>query len=254
MIRTAFSPERPLSTYFRTPEVTPGPVESSKRLDRSGGPGSRIGALAQRVPAQAQQVVADVVRILAAVVGRLRTPLLVVLLLPVILGVLLVAVSAIRGGADLPIACVLALLAVVPSGWLAIRRRQLLVALQPPEPAGAEIYAIFSAPQVLATVKSNLIEVAARSSGLGFRSLGRSVWKGRLAAAGAFPSGSAARVGHAGRLVRARYRRARRISGAQSSRHGGRARVSGSGGRGQQWYSPPTSSSAMPSSTFSSPA
>lgn len=158
--------------------MTPGPVESSKRLDRSGGPGSRIGALAQRVPAQAQQAVADVVRILAAVVGRLRSPLLVVLLLPVILGVLLVAVSAIRGGADLPIACVLALLAVVPSGWLAIRRRQLLVALQPPEQAGAEIYAIFSAPQVLATVKSNLIEVAARSSGLGFRSLGRSVWKG----------------------------------------------------------------------------
>lgn len=136
----------------------------------------QLRATVNRIPAQARQSTADVVRLLGAVVARLRVPLLVLVLVPLIEGVALIAVSAVRGGADFPIACVLAVLGAIPSAWLAMRRRQLLASLQPPEEAGAEIYAVFSAPDLMTRIKSNLAEVAARGGRL--RTVGGSLWKG----------------------------------------------------------------------------
>lgn len=93
------------------------PLDSSKPV-APVGPGrvERARQAVARIPAQAERTVADVVRLLAAVVARLRTPLLVLLTIPLVEGVALIAVSAVRGGADLPIACVLAVLAAIPAG------------------------------------------------------------------------------------------------------------------------------------------
>ncbi len=155
------------------------PLDLSKPAGGKSRPVVRqVGGLAASLPTQVQHTTADVVRLLGAVIARLRLPLLVLCLLPPILGVLLVGVSAVRGGADLTIACVLLVLTAVPSGWLAIRRRQLLGALQPPERAGAEIYAVLSAPLVWSTLKGNLGEIAADRRRVPIRSLGRSIWKG----------------------------------------------------------------------------
>lgn len=159
---------------------------ASDRLDTRLPRARQVRNAVVRLPAQAQQAVSEVVRMLAAVVGRLRTPLLVAVLLPVAAGVLLVAVSAIRGGADLPIACVLAVVGVVPSIWLAVRRAQLLRALQPPDEAGAEIYAALDVPAVWAQFKENLTQVAVQ------RNKSTCVhWPGRSGAA----SGSATNCG-----------------------------------------------------------
>jgi len=138
----------------------------------------RASSLAANVPTQVEQRISDVVRLLGAVVARLRLPLLALSSLPPILGLLLVGVSAVRGGADLTIACLLLILAALPSGWLAIRRRQLLGALQPPEQAGAEIYAVLSTPLVWSTVRTNLGEIAAARKRVPIRSLGRWIWRG----------------------------------------------------------------------------
>lgn len=151
---------------------------ASDRLDTRLPRARQVRNAVVRLPAQAQQAVSEVVRMLAAVVGRLRTPLLVAVLLPVAAGVLLVAVSAIRGGADLPIACVLAVVGVVPSIWLAVRRAQLLRALQPPDEAGAEIYAALDVPAVWAQFKENLTQVAVQRNKIHLRSLAGSVWRG----------------------------------------------------------------------------
>ncbi len=149
---------------------------SEELVPRSGV--ERARAVVVAIPAQAQKVVADVVRLLAAVVRRLRIPLLVIAAAPVLPALVLVVASAVRGGSDVPVACVVALLLLIPSGWLAVRRRQMLAALEPPEVAGAEIYAIVGAPEFWSQLKDNLGTLAARDAGWGLRSLGSKVWRG----------------------------------------------------------------------------
>jgi hypothetical protein len=123
-----------------------------------------------------QQVLGDVVRLLGAVVRRLRTPLLLVCLAPLVVGAALVAVTLWRGGPDVPLVLVLLVPAWIPPLWLIVRRRQLLAALQPPDEAAAQIYAAISSPQVWSRVKGNLGEVARTRPKV--RSLGRSIWGG----------------------------------------------------------------------------
>ena len=125
-----------------------------------------------------QKTVNDVVRLLAAVVSRLRLPLLVLAAAPVLPAVLLVAASAIRGGSDVPLAYVVAVLLLIPSAWLGFRRRQLLTALQPPEKAAAEIYAIVGSPEFWSLLKANLRQLTDVSVGLGLRSLAGKLWHG----------------------------------------------------------------------------
>jgi len=69
-------------------------------------------------------------------------------------------------------------LLLIPSGWLEVRRRQLLSALHPPEQAGAEIYAIVGSPEFWSQLRSNVGELADLGRGLGLRVLGRKLWQG----------------------------------------------------------------------------
>lgn len=127
---------------------------------------------------QLQKTVADVIRLLAAVVARLRLPLLLVALAPVPPGVVLIIASAVRGGSDLPLAGVLVVVGLVPSGWLAVRRGQLVAALQPPAEAAAEILRVLSPAGLLTRLKSNLGPIADGGGALRLRSLGRRIWQG----------------------------------------------------------------------------
>ena len=105
---------------------------------------------------QIQKTVADVVRLLAAVIERLRLPLLILLLAPVLPALVLLIASVARGGSDVLLAFVLVAVGLVPSAWLAVRRHQLLNALQPPAQAAAEMYAAVGSPDVWAQVRANL--------------------------------------------------------------------------------------------------
>lgn len=180
---------RPVEVSRKPPvEVnTKPPVDVSKRpvdgpaLERAGSRDpavARLRAAVVRVPAQVQHTVAEVVRLLAAVVRRLRVPLLVVAAAPLLPAAVLVVAAAVRGGADVPLAYVVAVLLLIPSGWLEVRRRQLLSALQPPELAAAEIYAIVGSPEFWSQLRSNAGELADLSRGLGVRVLARKLWQG----------------------------------------------------------------------------
>ena len=154
------------------------PRDAAPQLEVRDPAGVRLRAAIARVPAQAQKTVNDVVRLLATVVRRLRLPLLLIAMAPLLPAVVLVVASAVRGGSDVPLAYVVAVLLLIPSAWLELRRRQLLAALQPPEQAGAEIYAIVGAPEFWVQLRSNLGELTDLGRGLGLRSLGRRLWQG----------------------------------------------------------------------------
>ncbi len=124
------------------------------------------------------QTVADVVRLLAAVVDRLRTPLLIVALAPAVPGLILIVVSVLRGGPDVPWAFVVTGVGLVPSGGLAVRRRQLVRALQPPAEAAAQVSAAISSPVVWAQLKGNLGPLVAGAVKVRPGSLGRRIWHG----------------------------------------------------------------------------
>lgn len=149
-----------------------------KELEPRDPAAARLRAAAVRLPAQAQKSVNDVVRLLAAVVRRLRVPLLVIAAAPLLPAAVLVIATAVRGGPDVPLGYVVAVLLLVPSGWLEVRRRQLLSALQPPEQAGAEIYAIVGAPEFWAQLRANLGQLSDLGHGLGLRPLARKLWQG----------------------------------------------------------------------------
>lgn len=138
----------------------------------------RVRAAAIRVPVQARKAVGDVVALLAAVVRRLRLPLLIIAAAPLLPAAVLVIAAAVRGGADVPLAYVVAALLLAPSGWLEMRRRQLLAALKPPELAGAEIYAIVGAPEFWSQLRANLGQLTDLGRGLGLRPLARRLWTG----------------------------------------------------------------------------
>lgn len=149
-----------------------------KQLEPRDAAAPRLRAAVVRVPAQAQKTVTDVVRLLAAVVRRLRLPLLLIAATPLLPAVVLVIASAVRGGSDVPLAYVVAAVLLVPSGWLEVRRRQLLAALQPPEQAGVEIYGIVGSPEFWSQLRTNLGNLADLGRGLGLRVLGRKLWLG----------------------------------------------------------------------------
>ena len=151
---------------------------SSTELRQRRPATARLRSAVVRLPAQVEQSVADVVRLLAAVVRRLRWPLLVIAAAPLLPAVVLVVASAIRGGGDVPLAYVVAALLLIPSGWLEIRRRQLLAALQPPEVAGAEIYAIVGSPEFWSQLRTNVGQLSDLGRGFGVRVLARKLWQG----------------------------------------------------------------------------
>jgi hypothetical protein len=149
-----------------------------KQLEPRDARAPRLRAAVVRVPAQAQKTVTDVVRLLAAVVRRLRLPLLLIAATPLLPAAVLVVASAVRGGSDVPLAYVVVVVLLVPSGWLEVRRRQLLAALQPPEQAGAEIYGIVGSPEFWSQLRTNLGNLTDLGRGVGLRVLGRKLWLG----------------------------------------------------------------------------
>ncbi len=137
-----------------------------------------VPAQLSRIPVQLQKTVGDVVRLFGAVIERLRTPLLILLLAPVLPGLVLLLASVAGGGSDVPVAVVMVGIALVPSGWLAVRRHQLLQALQPPAQAAVEMFATVGTPDLWYQVKRNLGELLGRPKKLRLRSLSGKIWRG----------------------------------------------------------------------------
>jgi hypothetical protein len=132
----------------------------------------------RKLPAQAEKTVGDAVRLLSLIVEHFRLPLLLALLAPVLPALVLLLAAVARGGSDVPFAVVLVVVGLTPTAWLAVRRSQLLNALQPPAEAAAEMYAAVRSVDVWTQVKSNLGHLAYRPQKLRVRSLGRTMWRG----------------------------------------------------------------------------
>ena len=152
--------------------------EERKPLGRVRTAVGSMPALVRKVPVQLQKTVADVVRLFAAIIEYLRTPLLILMLAPLLPGLVLLLASTAGGGSDVGPAFALVVVALLPSAWLGVRRHQLLHALQPPAEAAAEMYAAVGSPEVWNRIRINLGELLERPKKLRLRSLGRKVWRG----------------------------------------------------------------------------
>lgn len=125
---------------------------------------------------QFQELVARVVGLLDIVVGRLRTPLLVVCLAPVVVGISLVVVTLARGGPDVPVVVVVVAIAWIAPSWLAVRRSQLIRAVSKPDQTGDQLYAAFGPGPVWNRLRDNLIATVSGRTRLA--GLGRVIWRG----------------------------------------------------------------------------
>lgn len=119
--------------------------------------------------------VTDIVAMLAGVVNRLRIPLMVIAVLPLVPALVLAVIGALSSSW---LVAAMALIGVVPAGWLLIRRHQLVTALQPPEIAVAELRASFSPAEIGEQLKANLEQVRGQKLELKPRKLAGTLWKG----------------------------------------------------------------------------
>ena len=103
-----------------------------------------------------EKLAVDVTALLAGVVARLRVPLLLVSLAPVLPGL---AVEAIAIATADSVAAVLGLIGLVPAVWLTVRRIQLGRALQPPDAAVADLRRTFSVTDIADQLKDNLLAI-----------------------------------------------------------------------------------------------
>ncbi|MEO5834996.1 MAG: hypothetical protein ABJA16_07005 [Nakamurella sp.] len=130
------------------------------------------------VPSRAaavQQRAVELVGLGGALIGRLRTPLLVLTLLPVVPAVVLVVVSV---GVGVATPAVVAVLGLVAPGWLTVRRRQLVTALVPADAAVADLRRTFDLSEIGGRVRDNLLHSGGQRLTLRPRALAGSVWKG----------------------------------------------------------------------------
>jgi len=122
-----------------------------------------------------EKLAVDVTALLAGVVARLRVPLLLVSVAPVLPGL---AVEAIAIPTADSVAVVLGLLGLLPAVWLTVRRIQLGRALQPPEDAVADLRRTFSVTDIADQLKDNLLAIRGVPGSTRPSRLARRLWRG----------------------------------------------------------------------------
>ena len=124
---------------------------------------------------RSRDVVRKVLQLLAAVTARLRTPLLLIVLAPVIPAALLIILGATQGSGYLISALVCAVIAFIPAAWLFVRREQLTAAPQPPEDAAVELMAALQPTMLWDELRANLLTITKQRRRIGPL---RQVWRG----------------------------------------------------------------------------
>ena len=132
---------------------------------------NRIATLA----GHSRDAVRKVLQLLAAITARLRTPLLLIALAPVIPGVMLLILGATQGSGYLTLAVICVVLALVPAAWLFVRREQLTAAPQPPEDAAVDILAALQPTMLWDELRANLLTITKQRRRIGPL---RQVWRG----------------------------------------------------------------------------
>ena len=122
-----------------------------------------------------EKLAVDVTALLAGVVARLRVPLLLVSVAPVLPGL---AVEAIAIPTADSVAVVLGLLGLLPAVWLTVRRIQLGRALQPPEDAVADLRRTFSVTDIADQLKDNLLAIRGGPGATDGCCPARRLWRG----------------------------------------------------------------------------
>ncbi len=122
-----------------------------------------------------EKLAVDVTGLLAGVVARLRVPLLLVSLAPVLPGRVVEGIALATADG---VAAVLGLIGLVPAGWLTLRRIQLGRALQPPDAAVADLRRTFSAIDIADQLKTNLLAMRGAPGSSRPRRLARGLWRG----------------------------------------------------------------------------
>jgi hypothetical protein len=117
----------------------------------------------------------ELVGLLGALIARLRRPLLVLTLLPVVPAAALLVVAIVVGAGS---PAVVALAGLVAPAWLTVRRRQLVRALVPADAAVADLRRTFDLAAIGAQLRDNLLRPGAGSSALRPRALAGTLWRG----------------------------------------------------------------------------
>ncbi len=139
--------------------------------------GSAAGPESTASPGRKDTLV-EVVGLLGNIVGRMRTPLLLIVLLPAFPAAVLALAAANSGSPDREFGLGLAVIGMIPSAWLAVRRWQLVTALVPAATAVAQLRAAFSVVDVAGRVKDNLLQMRRQKTDLRPRQLARGLWSG----------------------------------------------------------------------------
>jgi hypothetical protein len=122
-----------------------------------------------------EQRAVEIVELLGRVVARLRKPLLIVSLLPVVPVAVVLVVGILSGSWPL---VVIAVSGLVTPAILTVRRRQLVDALQPPAAAVADLRAAFDPVELGRQFRSNLGEIDRSSDASSPRRLAKRLWRG----------------------------------------------------------------------------
>ncbi len=127
------------------------------------------------VAGHSRDAVRKVLQLLAAITARLRTPLLLIALAPVIPAVMLLILGATQGSGYLTFAVVCSVVAFIPAAWLFVRREQLTAAPQPPENAAVDILAALQPTMLWDELRANLLSITKQRRRIGPL---RQVWRG----------------------------------------------------------------------------
>lgn len=170
--------------------VDPGdpvdPVDAADPIDAAGQLGtSRTRRALTAAAAARDRAIAQFVAVLVPVIRATRLPLLIVVLIPSVLAVLVMVFALARPGPDDWFWVVLAAVGLVPAGWLALRRRQLLAVADDRDVLTAALFGLVTGRELWAQLIDNVTvgrvgaAVARRSRPL--RVLG-GLWRGVRAA------------------------------------------------------------------------
>ncbi|MGH8826396.1 MAG: hypothetical protein ACRDVZ_02125 [Jiangellaceae bacterium] len=148
----------------------------------SGGTGRRgtsrrIRDVAAGAESGRLRLTREIATALAVIVRRLRLPLLLVALLPIVPAALLLVVAGAIGGQTGGGLAALAVIALVPAGWLLWRRRQLMWAVEPVDALAGEIGTAFDVTDAWSEGRSTLRKI---------REFGREGWRPLRLARGAW--------------------------------------------------------------------
>lgn len=117
----------------------------------------------------------ELVGLLGGLIARLRTPLLVVTLLPAAPAAALLVIAAVVGQLT---PALVALAGLVAPVWLTVRRRQLVRALVPADAAVADLKRTFDLAEIGGQLRDNLLRPGGGRLTFRPRALAGTVWRG----------------------------------------------------------------------------